>query len=198
MTLPIILAAAGCVALLAGLFGGGFKAKEVEVPKITLWPRIFSSLVGLGLVGAAIFAYFYVPSSPVPQPTAIVSPAASPSVPTPAPTPIPDPETFVRFYFNGLWQNRNYDFMWNNYLTPTFQAYAAPKGLQDYTQTWNKIQQIDIDSLNVTTSPQNSAWATAYVVLTFHSKNGTVSGPQSFSYTLTYNSNLATWQFDIR
>jgi hypothetical protein len=183
MTLPIILAAAGCLALLAGLFGGGFKAKEVEVPKISLWPRIFSSVIGLGLVAAAIFAYFYAPS------------ATSPSVPTPATTPVPDPETFVRSYFDSLWQNRNYDFLWNNDLTAKFQSYAAPKGFQDYTQNWDKVQKIDINSVSV--SRQSETRASVVANLTFYYKNGNISANNSISYDLTYNPSLATWQFDV-
>ena len=54
MTLPIVLAIAGSIALLIGLFGGGIKAKEIEVPKISIWARIFSSLVGVLLIGIAI------------------------------------------------------------------------------------------------------------------------------------------------
>jgi len=54
ITLPIVLAIAGSIALLIGLFGGGVKAKEIEVPKISIWARIFSSLVGVVLIGIAI------------------------------------------------------------------------------------------------------------------------------------------------
>jgi hypothetical protein len=54
LTLQIVLAIAGCIALLVGLFGGGVKAKEVEVPKISALARIFSSLVGIILIGVAI------------------------------------------------------------------------------------------------------------------------------------------------
>jgi len=54
MTLQLVLAIAGSIALLVGLFGGGVKAKEIEVPKINVWPRILSSLVGIILIGIAI------------------------------------------------------------------------------------------------------------------------------------------------
>src|ERR1700690_4561742 len=191
MTLPIILAAAGCLALLAGLFGGGFKAKEVEVPKITLLPRIFSSLIGLVLVGAAILAYFYVPSA-TPQGGPTVPPITPP---VPTTTPIPDPEAFVRSYFNGLWQSRNYDFLWNSYLTPKFQAAAAPRGLQDFIQNWNKVQKIDINSVSI--SRQSDTSASTTVNLTFYYKNGNVSPDNPLTYDLTYNPSLATWQFDV-
>jgi hypothetical protein len=38
MTLPIVLTIAACAALLVGLFGGGIKAKEIEVPTISFLP----------------------------------------------------------------------------------------------------------------------------------------------------------------
>ena len=53
MTLPIVLAIAGSVALLVGLFGGGVKAKEIEVPKISPASRIFSILMGVAMIGVA-------------------------------------------------------------------------------------------------------------------------------------------------
>jgi len=57
MTLPSILAIAGCVALLIGLWGGGIEAKEVKVHRITIWPRVFSSLFGFVLIGIGVWLY---------------------------------------------------------------------------------------------------------------------------------------------
>lgn len=54
MTLPLVLAIAGCFALLVGLLGGGIKAKEIEVPKIPVWPRLFSGFIGITLIGVSI------------------------------------------------------------------------------------------------------------------------------------------------
>jgi hypothetical protein len=106
MTLQIVLAIAGSVALLAGLFGGGIKAKEIEVPKITMWARIFSSLVGVALIGVAIRLPNTPPSpesitaTPVPAvqtvsvsdpilPTAITPTDVPPDKPTDTPTQTP-------------------------------------------------------------------------------------------------------------
>ena len=58
MTLPIVLAIAGSIALLIGLFGGGVKAKEIEVPKISAASRIFSILSGVAMIGIAIWLSF--------------------------------------------------------------------------------------------------------------------------------------------
>ena len=58
MTLPVVLAIGGLIALLVGLFGGGIEIKEFMVPKLDLLIRILSSLIGLGLVGVAIWVSF--------------------------------------------------------------------------------------------------------------------------------------------
>lgn len=101
MTLPIILTIAGCVALLVGLFGGGVKAKEIEVPKISLLPRIISSLIGLMLIGAAIWmspnvvSPMQTPPTAVP-PTQIVPTSVPPtSIPTMEVSPTKVPATEV-------------------------------------------------------------------------------------------------------
>ena len=79
MTLPVVLGIAGCIALLAGLFGGGVKAKELEVPKLPKGPRILSIVGGLILVGSAVFVYLRNPSSPEHPLAPPSSAAASPS-----------------------------------------------------------------------------------------------------------------------
>jgi hypothetical protein len=53
--MPVVLAIAGCIALLVGLFGGGIKAKEIEVPRISALPRISSSILGIVLIGISIW-----------------------------------------------------------------------------------------------------------------------------------------------
>jgi hypothetical protein len=55
MNTSVVLAIAGCAALLVGLFGGGVKAKEIEVPKISTLSRVFSSGIGVALIGTGIF-----------------------------------------------------------------------------------------------------------------------------------------------
>jgi len=82
MTLTAILALAGCIALLVGIFGGGVKAKEVEVPLIPIGSRITSSLVGLGLIVTAIWINFYTP--PLPNSQSATTQTSSSSTPSAA------------------------------------------------------------------------------------------------------------------
>jgi len=94
LTLQIILAIAGCIALLIGLFGGGVKAKEIEIPKMRAGSRILSSLVGITLIGTAIL-YPWPPQTAEPSTTTPVlreepaSPAVRELPPPPLPTELP-------------------------------------------------------------------------------------------------------------
>jgi regulation of enolase protein 1 (concanavalin A-like superfamily) len=99
ITLPIILAIAGSIALLIGLFGGGVKAKEIEVPTLARGPRILSSLLGMGLIGIAIWLSPN-PAQQVGSPTstpvvatepASAQPQITPSSPRPTDVPADTP-----------------------------------------------------------------------------------------------------------
>jgi hypothetical protein len=72
MTLPIVLAISGCIALLVGLFGGGVKAKEIEVPRISALPRISSGIFGIALIGIAIWLSL-APNVPSQEPIATLT-----------------------------------------------------------------------------------------------------------------------------
>ena len=90
MTLPIVLAIAGSIALLIGLFGGGVKAKEIEIPKMRVGPRILSGIAGIALIGIAV-RLPSMPPAPEP-PTAMLPPVEAPppsEVPTDTPTDTP-------------------------------------------------------------------------------------------------------------
>ena len=47
MTLPSILAIAGCIALVISLLGGGIEAIKVIIPKISFWSRVLFGLARL-------------------------------------------------------------------------------------------------------------------------------------------------------
>ena len=77
----------------AGLFGGGVKAQQVEIPKITRLPRIFSSVIGLILIGVATLLYQQNPAQTSTPLAGTLTPPPSPSS-VPSPTPLSAP----RFY----------------------------------------------------------------------------------------------------
>ncbi|MFH2038409.1 MAG: hypothetical protein ABIJ65_03135 [Chloroflexota bacterium] len=55
MTVSGILAVAGVIALISAIIGGGIKAKEIEVPHLPPLVRIITSILGLVLLGAALW-----------------------------------------------------------------------------------------------------------------------------------------------
>jgi len=50
MSVEAVLAAKGGIALLGGIFGGGIKAKEIEIPQMHVALRVISVLIGSLLI----------------------------------------------------------------------------------------------------------------------------------------------------
>ena len=83
-TLAIITIIGG-IALLVALFGGGIKAKEIEIPSIPRSVRFLSGLTGIVLIGMAVWLSLPHPGA-APAPAAAISPASvQPSEPTAEP-----------------------------------------------------------------------------------------------------------------
>jgi hypothetical protein len=213
---PLILVLTGCVALLAGLFGGGIKTKDIELPTISRMPRIISGLVGILLIGAATWLYIR-PSAPatpqptetpVPVPSATITPLpaatstapASDATSTPSssasPTPIiPDPTNpagFLRYYFDLLTANRNYSDGWR-LLTRKFQKQFYSSDFLAYEGYWGTVKHVNLDNVQVTQLSATSV--DAQVEMTLIMTNGQ-SQKLSEKYRLTYNSNARTWMLD--
>jgi hypothetical protein len=103
-TLQIVLAIAGCIALLVGLFGGGVKAKEIEVPKISPVSRISSILIGIVMIGAATWLSF---PSFLPSPDLTPKSIKDPTSELPTSTPVPKFGWVVYFeiaFKEGYWK----------------------------------------------------------------------------------------------
>lgn len=205
----------GCVALLAGLFGGGVKTKDIELPKISRLPRTLSGLVGVVLIAAATWLYIR-PSSPsTPQPTetptpvssATSTPPASTSTASPAPatstpsssaspTPIaPDPTNptgFLRYYFDLLTDHRNYSDAWN-LLTRKFQKQFYSSDFLAYEGYWGTVKQVNLDNVQVTQLSATSV--DSQVEMTLVMTNGQTQ-KLTAKYRLVYDSNARTWMFD--
>lgn len=95
--IPLILVLAGCLALLTGLFGGGFTIKDYSIPKITALPRVMSGLAGMALIGGAMWLYARPAGPPVPAPTEAThtaTPAATATF-TPSASPMALPSATV-------------------------------------------------------------------------------------------------------
>jgi hypothetical protein len=119
----------------------------------------------------------------------------------PVPTPqqsgagIQDPEGFVRWYFGVIWQVRNYQDLWNIYLTPTFKTVVSPGGYTEYVAWWDSVQRVDVNSVNVIQN--DGSHAVIRVNVTFTMKDGRIISNQEYDYDLLYDATRKTWMFDV-
>lgn len=155
-------------------------------------------------------------STPLPapptQPTQVVAtpPHRQPTRPT-TPTPsvafqtqqpqqpavgLQDPAEFARWYFGAVWQQRNYQDLWDNYLTPSFKTNVGSGSFEDYVTWWNSVERIEIHSVDVMRHEGTYAWVRVNV--TFYMKDGRIVSGQQYDYDLFYDANRGTWMFDYR
>jgi hypothetical protein len=210
---PLILVLTGCAALLAGLFGG-IKTKDIEVPTLARTPRIVSSLVGVLLIGAAMWLYIRPSGPPVPPPTqtpepvssatftplpettGTAAPTAATAAATASATPIvPDPTNpvgFLRYYFNLLTDSRNYGDAWK-LLTRKYQRQFYSGNYTSYGSYWGAVAHVNLESVQIT--QLTAASVNAHVQMTLIMTSGLVE-PLTADYHLIYDPNARTWMFD--
>jgi serine/threonine-protein kinase len=122
------------------------------------------------------------------------------SQPTKAPpfpyteTSVQGPTEFIRWYFERVWKERDYQNLWDNYLTPSFKAHVGSGLFEDYAGWWDSVQQVDVNSVDVVENNGTNAWIR--VNITLHMKNGHVLPNQVFDYDLLYDAGRNTWMFD--
>jgi len=127
-------------------------------------------------------------STPLPTQTAI---AQVPAITT---TGIQDPAEFARWYFTRVWKERDYQNLWDNYLTASFTANVGSGLFEDYMGWWNSVERVDVNSVDVIENNGTDAWVR--VNLTFHMKDGRVVGDQIYDYDFLYDATRGTWMFD--
>jgi hypothetical protein len=111
-------------------------------------------------------------------------------------TALNTPEGFLRWYFSAVWNERNYQDLWDNYLTPSFKARPNAGGLEGYEAWWNSVQQVDLNSVTVLQNDGTHAWVRVNV--TFHMMDGRVISNQEYDYDLFFDATRQTWMFDYR
>ncbi len=109
-------------------------------------------------------------------------------------TDVRDPTGFIRWYFGRVWKERDYQNLWNNYLTPSFKAHVGSGLFDDYVGWWNSVERVDVNSVDVLQN--NGTNAQVHVNVTIHMKDGHVVPNQIFDYQLLYDANRKTWMFD--
>ena len=99
MTVPVVLAIAGVAALFLGIWGGGIKAKEIEIPRAPIKARSTISIIGFVLIGISVWLsttntitlQSIVPSTNTPTATVTTVPSLTPTSITSTSTPSPVP-----------------------------------------------------------------------------------------------------------
>jgi hypothetical protein len=141
---------------------------------------------------------FYIPPSVTPSPTLYVPPPAMPTateMPNSSTDQLSDPDQFIRWYFDAVWQERDYENLWT-FLTPSFKKHATPSGFKEYTDWWESVEQVDLLSVDVLKN--NGKRASIQATLTFYLRNGKILSKGQYSYDLVYDADRQTWMFDYR
>ena len=142
----------------------------------------------LGPIRSPFTATAPAPLQPLGTPSAAttLSPAAG----------LQDPEEFIRWYFETVWKQRNYQDLWDNYLTPSYKANVGSGDFADYVGWWNSVERVEIQSVSVLQSNGNQA--TIRVYASFYMRDGRVVSSQPYDYDLLYDASRGTWMFDYR
>jgi hypothetical protein len=93
-----------------------------------------------------------------------------------------------------VWKERDYQNLWDNYLTVSFKANVGSGLFEDYVGWWNSVERVDVNSVDVIENNSRDAWVR--VNLTFHMKDGRVVRDQIYDYDFLYDASRSTWMFD--
>jgi hypothetical protein len=104
------------------------------------------------------------------------------------------PEEFVFWYFNAIWQRRNYENLWNNFLTTSFQNHSSNGDFNEYVKWWKTVNRIDINGVEIVQKKETSAWARINV--NFYLNDGRVLNSREYDYSLVFDTTKRIWMFD--
>jgi hypothetical protein len=102
-----------------------------------------------------------------------------------------DPEQFVRSYFYSLTHDRDYKHSWS-LLTDGFKEKNVPGGYSDYVKFWDKIDSVDLNSIDF--YEHTSTSAKCRVSITFHAND--TQETDDVRYHLIFDSSHNTWMFE--
>jgi hypothetical protein len=119
----------------------------------------------------------------------------APTVAAQTPIVMQDPAGFVRWYFARVSNERDYQNLWDNYLTPSYKTNVGSGLFTDYEWWWNSVARVDVNSVDVLRN--NGSQARVRVNLSFYMQDGRVLPNEVYEYDLLYDSNRATWMFDV-
>ena len=113
---------------------------------------------------------------------------------TSTPATLQDPAEFARWYFTRVWNERDYQNLWDNYLTVSYKTNVGSGLFEDYVWWWNSVQRVDVNAVDVLQNNGTDAWIR--VNLTFIMTDGRVIQNQIYDYDFLYDPTRATWMFD--
>jgi serine/threonine protein kinase len=168
------------ICLIGGIvFASNSTRDKIEIQIVT--PSTFPSSIP-----TAVHLTPIILSSPIP---AVVPPTEPPS--------LSDPAEFANWYFNSLWTDRNYEYLWDNCQTASFQNHSTEgKGYSDFVNWWSSVKRIDV--LSVQTIQNDGRYARIRVTVDFHLYDGRTLSNRTYEYDLKYNEQSRLWKFDYR
>lgn len=104
------------------------------------------------------------------------------------------PEEFIFWYFNKVWQERDYKNLWDNFLTPSFQNHSGSGNFNEYVQWWETVTRIDVNSIEILQKKESSAWVRINV--NFYLTDGRVLNNRKYDYSLAFDTTKRIWMFD--
>lgn len=107
-----------------------------------------------------------------------------------------DPAEFLFWYFNAVWRERDYDFLWNNFMTASFQNHSGSGSVESYVDWGNRIERIDVNSIEILENNDDYAWVR--IQLTFYLNDRKSPSNGSYDYTLIFDATRKIWVFDYR
>lgn len=102
-----------------------------------------------------------------------------------------DPASFVFWYFNAVWRERDYNLLWDKYLTAAFQNHSSSGDINSYIKWWDTVERIDVNSIKVIENDGKDAWVKINV--TFYLIDGRVLEDREYDYVLVFDTNRKTW-----
>lgn len=105
-----------------------------------------------------------------------------------------NPEEFIFWYFNAIWQQRNYKDLWNNFLTIGFQNHSSTGNFDDYVHWWDTVSHIDINKIEILRLKETNAWVRINV--NFYLTDERVLNNRKYDYNLVFDTTKSIWMFD--
>jgi uncharacterized caspase-like protein len=191
--------------------GGGLLCLITIAVAYLVWPNLPSSITPIDtqtkfapvpVEASATPTYTNtLPPTFAPSPTITLSPFIPPSLTftfTPRPPNTPpaptDPVEFIRFYFDTVVYQKDFEKCWS-LLTPDYQTIKAG-GWDQFVTFWNTVKDWSLSStMTEYNTPPRARVLITYRLYYYSGGSDLVNGSR---YCLLWNDSIGTWQIDLR